>query len=217
MGGAAALGQLADLAEAQSGLLTARQADIRGVARRDLARLVQTGGMERVAYGVYRVAGAPRPRLLELRAAWLQLAPGLDLDRRTVVDGVVSHASAAGVYGVGLLEPARYEFSVPLPRRIRSRRDDVLIHRTRLTADEVGWVDEMLVTVPTRMVADLCAQRIDGEHLAGVIVDLAVRRIVDRDELALALAPYAHQYGGQVGGGEQLLDYLLTFAPDTTF
>src|SRR5436190_2474812 len=163
MGVAASLGRLADLAEAQNGLVTSRQADLRGVPRRDLTRLTQSGGLERVAYGVYRVAGAPRPRLLELRAAWLQLAPGADLDRRTVADGVVSHASAATVYGVGLLEPIRHEFTVPLPRRVRSRRDDVVIHRAPLRADEVDWVEEMLVTVPARMVAGLAAQNVDGE------------------------------------------------------
>lgn len=216
MGTVSALGQLADLAEAQNGLLTARQADMRGVPRRDLARLVRGGGMERVAYGVYRVAGAPRPRLLELRAAWLQLAPGVDVGRRTVADGVFSHASAAAVYGVGLLEPVRHEFSVPLPRRVRSRRDDVMIHRTRLAEDEVEWVEEMLVTIPARMVADLCAQIIDGEHLAGVVADLLDKQLVDRAELVRALAPYAHRYGGQPGDGHQFLDYLRTFAPGST-
>jgi predicted transcriptional regulator of viral defense system len=217
MGAVAAMGQLADLAEAQNGLLTARQANLRGVPRRDLVRLAQAGGLERVAYGVYRVAGAPRSRLLELRAAWLQLAPGVDVDQRTVADGVVSHASAAAVYGVGLLEPVRYEFSVPMPRRVRSRRDDVVIHRVGLRADEVGWVDEMLVTVPTRMVGDLAAQSMDGEHLAGVVADLLDKHLADRDALASELARYADRYGGgSPGNGYQFLDYLVSFAPGTT-
>lgn len=212
MGAMIASGRLADLAEAQNGLVTTRQAEARGVARRDLARLVQAGGMERVAYGVYRVGGAPRPRLLELRAAWLQFAPGVDVDQRTLEEGVVSHMSAAVTYQVGLLEPFRHEFSVPLPRRVRSRRDDVVIHRVRLGADEVDWVDEMLVTVPTRMVSDLCAVSIDGEHLAGVVADLLGKSLMNQDDLASALAPYSHKYGGSPGDGHQFLDYLLTFA-----
>jgi predicted transcriptional regulator of viral defense system len=208
MGAVAALGRLADLAEAQNGLLTSRQADLRGVPRRDLARLAQSGGLERVAYGVYRVAGAPRPRLLELRAAWLQLAPGVDVDRRTAADGVVSHASAAIMYGVGLLEPVRHEFTVPLPRRVRSRRDDVVIHRAPLGGDEAEWVEEMLVTVPTRMVAELAAQSMDGEHLAGVAADLLRRRLASRGDLRSALAPHAERYGWP-GDGRGFLDYLL--------
>lgn len=216
MGTVGALRQLADLTEAQNGLVTARQAEVRGVPRRDLARLVQVGGMERVAYGVYRIAGAPRPRLLELRAAWLQFAPGVDVDRRTLADGVVSHTSAAAVYGVGLLEPVRHEFSVPLPRRARSRRDDVVIHRVRLAANEVGWVEEMLVTVPTRMIDDLCAQTIDGEHLAGVVVDLLDKHLATRDDLALALGPYAHRYAGQPVDGYRFLDLLTSTSSATS-
>ena len=208
MGAVASLGRLADLTEAQNGLVTSRQADLRGVPRRDLTRLTQSGGLERVAYGVYRVAGAPRPRLLELRAAWLQLAPGADLDRRTVADGVVSHASAATVYGVGLLEPIRHEFTVPLPRRVRSRRDDVVIHRAPLRADEVDWVEEMLVTVPARMVAELAAQNVDGEHLAGVVADLLRKRLASRANLRAALAPHAGRYGWP-GDSRGFIDYLL--------
>lgn len=213
MGMTTALARLADLAEAQNGLLTARQADVRGVPRRDLTRLAQAGGLERIAHGVYRVAGAPRPRLQELAAAWLQLAPGIDLDQRTVAEGAVSHASAAVVYEVGLLEPVRHEFSVPPPRRMRTRRDDVVIHRASLAADEVDWVDELLVTIPTRMVADLAAQSMDGEHLAGIVADLLDKRMADKDGLARALAPHAHRYGSQLGDGRQFLDYLLSFAP----
>lgn len=208
-----AMGRLAALAEAQNGLVTARQAETRGVARRDLSRLVRGGGMERIAHGVYRIAGAPRPNLLELRAAWLQLAPGTDVDQRTVTEGVVSHASAATVYGVGLLEPERLEFSVPLPRRVRSRREDVEIHRATLVADDIGWVEEMLVTVPPRMVGDLCAQTVDGEHLGGVVADLIHRRLAGRDELASALAPHAARYGSEPGNGSRFLDELLELAP----
>jgi predicted transcriptional regulator of viral defense system len=205
------LGRLADLAEAQNGLVTTRQADLRGVPRRDLTRLAQAGALERVAYGVYRVAGAPRPKLLELRAAWLQLAPGVDLDQRTIADGVISHASAASVYEVGLLEPIRHEFTAS--RRLRSRRNDVTIYRTKLTPHDVDWVEEMLVTVPTRMVDDLCAHSIDGEHLAGVVADLLHKRLANRRGLAAALAPHAHRYGAEAGNGRQFLAYLLSLAP----
>lgn len=210
MGTATTVGRIAGIAEAQRGLVTARQAEAEGVPRRDLARLANVGGLERVAHGVYRVAGAPRPDFLDLRAAWLQLAPGTGVDAREPAQGVVSHASAATVYRVGLLEPVRHEFTVPARRRVRSRRADVLIHRADLTADETGWVDEMLVTVPVRMVGDLCAQTVDGGHLAGVVADLLHRRLADRTELEATLAPYSHRYGGSPWAGGEFLDYLLS-------
>ena len=205
----AALGKLADLAEAQSGLVTTRQAEARGVARRDLARLVAGGGLERVAYGVYRVAGSPRDALVELRAAWLQLAPGLGVDERRAEDGVVSHASAAVVYQVGLLEPFRFEFTVPPPRRARSRRQDAAIHRASLDAEDVAWVAEMAVTVPVRMVADLAAQRFDGEHLAGVVIDVLAKGMADRQAIESVLAQHAAGYGLSTGDGRGLVADLL--------
>jgi hypothetical protein len=78
-------------------------------------------------------------------------------------------------------------------------------------ADEVGWVDQLLVTVPTRLVADLAGQSVDGEHLAGAVVELLDRDLADRRGLALALAPYAHRYGGRSGDGDRVLDCLLAF------
>ncbi len=160
--------------------------------------------MERAAYGVYRVAGAPRDRLVELRAAWLQLAPGLGVDQRLAEHGVVSHASAAIVYQVGLLEPFRYEFTVPPPRRVRSRRHDVAIHQAPLDAEDVAWVAEMLVTGPLRMVADLAAQRFDGEHLAGVVIDVLAKGLADQQGIESVLAPHAAGYGLPVGDGRGL-------------
>jgi predicted transcriptional regulator of viral defense system len=201
----ATLGRLADLAEAQGGLMTTRQAEARGVARRDLARLVSGGGLERVTYGVYRVTGAPRDRLVELRAAWLQLAPGLGVDQRRVGHGVVSHASAAMVYEVGFLEPFRFEFTVPPPRRVRSRRQDVAIHRIHLDVGDVAWAAEMVVTTPVRMVVDLAAQRIDGGHLAGVVVDVLAKGLADQREIESVLAPHAAGYGLPAGDGPGLV------------
>lgn len=189
------LGLLADIAEAQQGLVTTRQAVRAGVARRDLSRLVATAGLERVAHGVYRVGGAPRPRLQELRAAWLQLAPGTPVDQRTTDEGVVSHVSAALVYDVGLLEPRRHEFTIPPVRRIRSRREDVVIHRLLLGDRDVDWVEEILVTTPVRTVADLCSAHLDGDHLAGVVADFLTKRLANRRQLATAIAPYAADYG----------------------
>ncbi len=212
MGAVAALGSLANLAEAQGGLITTRQAEARGVARRDLARLTSAGGLERVTHGVYRVGGAPRPRLLELRAAWLQLAPGLEADSRVPEYGAVSHASATLVYQVGLLEPWRHEFTVPPPRRLRSRRDDVMIHSHPIPARDVIWLDQILVTTPTRMIADLCTTRADGEHLAGVVLDLLDKHLADADELAAALAPHARGYGAKEEDGHRFLSYLFAIS-----
>ena len=98
---ASTLGPLAELAQDQWGLLTRRQAYKAGVAPATLTRLISDSVLERVASGVYRLAGAPFPDHLELRAAWLQLAPDIPAWVRRPEQGVVSHRSAASLYGIG--------------------------------------------------------------------------------------------------------------------
>lgn len=207
---AASLGLIADLAEAQRGFVTTRQAEARSVPRRDLARLVAAGALERAAHGVYRVAGAPRDRLDDLRAAWLQLAPQLGADERTAAEGVVSHSSAAVAYQAGLLDPFSFEFTVPGSRRVRTRRPDVSIYRAPITGPDACWAEDMLVTSPPRTVADLAAHRMDGEHLAGVVSDLLAAGQADSQAVASALAPHARAYGLADGDGRAFLTSLQT-------
>ncbi|MGI5159977.1 type IV toxin-antitoxin system AbiEi family antitoxin domain-containing protein [Microbispora sp. CA-102843] len=202
------MSSLASLTEAQYGLVTTRQAELSGAHRRDLSRLVQAGVLEHMAHGVYRVAGAPRPCLTELRAAWLQLAPELETDQREVTHGVVSHSSAALMYEVGLLDPLRWEFIIPPPRRFRTRRQDVTIHRARLTAGDVKWVDGLLVTTPLRTVIDLASLRFDGGHLGLVVADMLERDLAHPGDLSVALAPYAAAYGLPGTTGREFLEHL---------
>ena len=72
---ASSLLRIRDLAEGQWGLVTLRQARAAGVGWQSIVRLTDTGLLERVAHGVYRVRGAVEPDHLGLRAAWLQLDP----------------------------------------------------------------------------------------------------------------------------------------------
>ncbi|WP_405084336.1 type IV toxin-antitoxin system AbiEi family antitoxin domain-containing protein [Microbispora sp. NBC_01389] len=203
-----AMSSLSPLAETQHGLVTARQATSCGAHRRDLSRLVQAGVLEHVAHGVYRVAGAPRPELEELRAAWLQLSPELQTDQRGAAHGVVSHSSATLVYEVGLLSPQRWEFTIPPPRRFRTRRQDVAIHHAPLRADDLQWVDGLLVTTPQRTVTDLASVRLDGGHLGLVAADLLDRNLAHSDDLAAALAPYAAAYGLPDATDQEFLEHL---------
>jgi predicted transcriptional regulator of viral defense system len=206
-----ALRSVSDLAEAQSGMFTTRQAAERGVERRDLARLWKAGVLERVAHGVYRIAAVPQHRHDEIMAAWMQLAPGTAVDRRTEAEGVVSHATAAVVQGARLLTPFAIDFTVPPgPRRIRPHRDDVRIHRAQLPKADVRQMREgslagMLVTAPERTIADLAAARIDLDHLADAFSEMHLHPTRDLRRL---LEPHAGDYGFD-DGAELLkaLDY----------
>ena len=123
------LSRLQELAQEQWGLLTRRQIENEGIGSTTLERLTSPGGLlERVATGVYRLIAAPIPDHMDLRASWLQLAPDLPAWERTANQGVVSHRSAAAVYGLGHLPADRHEFTVP--KRRQTRRPDVRFARS---------------------------------------------------------------------------------------
>jgi predicted transcriptional regulator of viral defense system len=204
---------LAGLAAGQWGLFTAAQAQQEGVARAQLTRLVQAEVVQRCSHGVYLIRGAGADELLDLRAAWLHLDPA-----RTAADrlsagpagAVVSHASAANLFGFGDLDADRHEFT--LPARKQTRRTDVVLHRGELALAEVTVHNGLPVTRPERTVVDLLAASHDGEHVAGVLGAAVRARAIDVHQVARRIGPFAARYGCPAGDGDGLLDHLLLLA-----
>ena len=206
------LHRLAKIAEDQWGLVTRRQAERAGVSQATLQRLATTGVLDRVAQGVYRLTGAPPPDHLELRAAWLQLAPEVPAWERTPEQGIVSYRSAAALYGLGHLPADRHEFTLPVRRQ--SRRKDVRLHHRSVSPSEWIVLHGMPVTRPSRVAADLLADKEDPEAVAQVIAD-AIRFIYDYPgTFADALAPHAARFGLRRGDGLALLRWLLDLVGD---
>ena len=207
------LPRLQELAQEQWGLLTRRQIGDRGIGSTTLERLTSPGGgLERVATGVYRVVGAPIPDHLDLRAAWFQLAPAVPAWDRTAADGVVSHRSAASVYGLGHLPADRHEFTVP--KRKQTRRPDVRIHVRRLEDREWIGLRGLPVTRPSRIASDLLWDHEDPEAVAQLIAD-AIRPVYDYPgTFADSLAPHAARFGLRRGDGLALLQWVLDITGD---
>jgi hypothetical protein len=212
-----AVARLAVIAEDQWGLLTRQQAQATGIARATLERLVANSLLERVDHGVYRLAGAPIPDHMELRAAWLRLAPDVPRWQRTLEQGVVSHRSAASMYGVGDLPADRHEFTVP--KRRQSRRLDVRFHvRPRGPGQ---WIElrGLPVTRPSRIASDLLLDNEDPEAVAHIIA-ASMRDVYDYPgSFAEALTPHAARFGLRRGDGVALLEWLLGLVgfPNTEF
>lgn len=206
------LARLSPIAEDQWGLVTRRQADLAGVPRATLQRLATKGVLERVAHGVYRLAGAPMPDHLDLRAAWLQIAPEVSAWRRTPAQGVVSHRSAAVLYGLGHFPADHHEFTLPVRRQ--SRRSDVRFHHRVLRNSEWINLHGLPVTRPSRTAADLLDDQEDPEGVAHVIAD-AIRGVYDYPGMfADALAPHAGRFGLRRGDGLAVLRWLLDLVDD---
>lgn len=185
---------LADLAEAQFGMVTSAQAAAAGVSHLSLSRLAGDGVLHRIQHGVYRVRGGAGHRAQSLYAAWLALDPAMPAERRSApVSGVVSHRSAARYYDLGDLQIGASEFV--LPARRQSRRRDLRLHRGQLAVHEWEWVDGLPVTRPPRILADLLTDRADPSAVASIAADALRRRLASEAELSAGLASYGRRSG----------------------
>jgi hypothetical protein len=203
------LDRLREVAADQWGLVTRRQVESAGVSDTTLERLTAPGrALTRIAFGVYQLAGAPIPDHVDLRAAWLQLAPGVGAWDRSLEQGVVSHRSAAALFELGHLPADVHEFTVP--GRRQTRRPDVKIHVRYLDAAQVVTRRQGLPTTrPARIVSDLVRDREDPEAIAQIIVDAILARHEHPGAFAAALAAQSHRFGLAPGDGLAALGWLL--------
>jgi hypothetical protein len=132
--------------------------------------------------------------------------------KRTAADGVVSHRSAAAVYGIGDLPAERHEFTLPKRRQIR--RHDVRLHTRDLTDSE--WIElrGLPVTRPARITSDLLYDSEDPGAVARIIVE-AIRHVYDfPGSFTDALAPHAARFGRRKSDGLALLRWFLDLIGD---
>jgi len=193
--------------------VTRRQIEKSGIGMTTLERLVETGGvLDRVAHGVYELVGAPTPDHRDLRAAWLQLAPEVPAWERTPDQGVVSHRSAAAIYGLGHLPADRHEFTVPSRRQ--TRRPDVRIHVRRLDNEEWIPLKGLPVTRPSRIASDLLRDHEDPEAVAQIVAEAIEGTFDYANTFADTLAPHAARFGFRRGDGPALLRWFLDMVGD---
>jgi hypothetical protein len=187
---------LEDLASEQWGLLTAAQAADAGVARSTLTRREQSGALERIRHGVYKLATTPIDGRDELRAAWLASAPAISArERRLDPDAVVGGAASAWVHDMGDIKPAPFMFWTR--DRKQTRAPDVRYRTATLPADDVTLVDGLPVTTRERTLSDLLdADGVDLSLVADALGD-AERSLDDLDvrQLSAHLDPRARALG----------------------
>ncbi|WP_051718261.1 type IV toxin-antitoxin system AbiEi family antitoxin domain-containing protein [Streptomyces megasporus] len=208
------LSALAGLAADQWGLVTAAQAKDAGLNGVQLLRLTEAGLLENVGRGVYLLTSAGMPRHLEIKVAWLRLQPRVPAWERSVGDvdsGVVSHASACQLHELGDIPAPEAEISVP--RRRTTKEPHVRLRTAALEPVDVTVVDGLPVTTPLRTIVDLLCAKADGGHIGGVIAEAERRGLVNVEELAGRVRPFAHRYGlPRTAGGRDLIEHLVVQA-----
>src|SRR5262249_56127077 len=100
---------------------------------------------------------------------------------------VVSHRSAAEMYGLGDLIADTHEFSVPV--RTQTRRRDVRLYLRRVPPGDRDVVEGLPVTRAHRIVADLLAVYEDGSAVATIAVEAVRRGLTTPGGVAGSLAP----------------------------
>jgi predicted transcriptional regulator of viral defense system len=200
------LATVSELAAAQWGLLTTKQAVARGVTRMQLVRLVDAGLLDRVEQGIYTMVSST-DSFQALHAAWLSLDPGRTVEQRINKSReaiVASHTSAAALHSMGdLLNDVPELNTIRRKQTIRAIR----LHRLPLTPDDVVLIDALPTTTPERTIADLVQSGHDLTHVADAIKDGHLSGILDLEKLREKLDTVAHRTA--YGDGHELLENLL--------
>lgn len=136
---------IARLAEAQHGVVGRRQLDERGVGRDGIAHRLATGRLHRLHPGVYAVGHRAFGAAGSYMAAVLAGGDG----------AVLSHRSAALLWGLSQRRPDRPEIIVPRSSRSTPR---LVRHCSRLAPDEAAVRDGIPVTCVARTLFDLATQ-----------------------------------------------------------
>jgi predicted transcriptional regulator of viral defense system len=140
---------LYDIAAAQEGLFTTRQAATAGYSRPLLIHHQKAGRIARIRRGVYRLVHFPSGEQEELVTAWLW----------TDAQAVLSHQTALSLHHLSDVLPAQIHLTLPLSWRHRRFRvpEGLVLHHADVPLEERTWVGAVPVTSTRRTLND-CAQ-----------------------------------------------------------
>jgi len=165
------------LAENQGGYFTAADAKALGYLYRYQHFHAKQGNWVRIDRGIYRLKNFPSTGHEDLIRWWLW-------SRKK---GAISHESAAAVYDLGDVLPAKTHLTVPLDFR-KKAATGVVLHKALLGEKDVEMREGFRVTTPLRTILDLARGHLDQERLTAVTKDAVRKGLLDRRTLLNILA-----------------------------
>ena len=164
---------IAELAEAQRGVVTRRQVLELGIEAGAIKHRVRTGRLHPLHRGVYLVGHAVPPEGAREIAAVLASGPR----------AVLSHRSAARVWKLLPYPATPTPVEITLVRAHAATRAGIRIHRVRMLARrDVRILSGLPITTPARTLLDLAAV-VPTCLLERAIAEAQVRRLVRRRDL----------------------------------
>jgi predicted transcriptional regulator of viral defense system len=165
------------LAENQGGYFTAADAKALGYLYRYQHFHAKQGNWVRIDRGIYRLKNFPSTGHEDLIRWWLW-------SRKK---GALSHESAAAVYDLGDVLPAKTHLIVP-PDFRKKAAAGVVLHKALLGEKDVEMREGFRVTTPLRTILDLAREHLDQERLTAVTKDAIRKGLLDRRTLLNILA-----------------------------
>jgi predicted transcriptional regulator of viral defense system len=176
---------LYDVAAAQEGLFTTRQAATAGYSRPLLIHHQKAGRIARIRRGIYRLVHFPHGEQEELITAWLW----------TDAQGVLSHQTALSLHGLSDVLPVQIHFTLPLTWRHRRFRvpEGLVLHHADVPLEERTWVGAVPVTSTRRTLNDCAQAALSPDLLRQAAQQALSRGLVTKPELTeveKALEPF---------------------------
>ncbi len=188
--------ELFELAEANDGLFTSKQAREKGIKDSVLVRLAQRGRLVRTARGVYRIAHYPVDKFAQYREAilWAQASQGPERI-------ALSHETALLIFGLSDVNPAKVHLTVPKRARLRREKPGwIVIHRAEIARGDLTEHEGMPVSSPGRTIADVLTATHRVE-LARQAITEARREGYLNSEQAAQLRRQVNRYAHQLADG----------------
>ena len=183
--------ELFQLAQANDGLFTSKQARENGIQDSVLVRLAQRGRLIRAARGVYRISHYPADRFAQYREAvlWAQASHGPER-------AALSHETALLVFGLSDVNPAKVHLTVPKHARLRREKPSwILIHRADLGPEDVTEHEGIPVTSVERTITDTLITTHRADLVRQAIADARREGYLDKEQearLRRELGRYSH-------------------------
>src|SRR5437773_8740765 len=164
--------RLYEVAEAQQGFFTAKQAKSAGFAENTHPYHVRAGNWIREHRGIYRLRLFPPTEHPDL-ALWALWSRNRDEE----IEGVYSHQTALSLYELSDLNPAKLHMTVPTHFRRNSAIPGILVlHFADLADEDVQTAQGFKRTRPLRTILDL----IEVVTVERAILRQAMRQALDR-------------------------------------
>ena len=177
--------ELFEVAAAQDGYFTTKQAAAVGYSSQLLVKHIRAGRILRVRRGVYRLVHFPAGEHEDLVVAWLWSEQA----------GVVSQATALALHGLSDVLPAQIHLTLPGAWSVRRFRTPagLVLHFSDVAADERSWFGAVPTTDTKRTLKDCVVSGLAPDLLRQAAREAQHRGLVSADELGdviVALEPF---------------------------